>query len=133
MRPDFKTGRVSKLSFWTGWVFSAIPIMLMFVGGFYTIGHTDMVQQQLNHFGYPDNFARKLIVIEMACGLIYAIPQTAVLGAILLTGYLGGTVATHLRVGEAPVPPIVLGVLVWLGLLLRDSRLRGLIPLRRLR
>jgi xanthine/uracil permease len=62
---------------------------------------------------------------------VYVIPQTSVLGAILLTGYLGGAVATHVRIDDNFVPPIVMGVLVWLGLFLRDPRLRALIPLRR--
>jgi hypothetical protein len=62
--------------------------------------------------------------------VLYAIPQTAVLGAILLTGYLGGAIATHVRIEEGFVPPLILGVLIWLGLYLRDRRLRALVPLR---
>jgi hypothetical protein len=63
--------------------------------------------------------------------ILYAIPQTAVLGAILLTGYLGGAVSTHVRAGEPFFFPVIVGVLVWLGLVLRDPRLRSLAPLRR--
>jgi hypothetical protein len=73
-----------------------------------------------------------LLIIEISCVVIYVIPQTAVLGAILLTGYLGGAVATHVRVSEPQWPmAVVMGVLVWLGLLLRDSRLRQVLPIRR--
>jgi hypothetical protein len=74
------------------------------------------------------NLAKPLGTTVLACTLLYAIPQTSVLGAILLTGYLGGATATHVRVGDNFAGPIIFGVLVWLGLFLRDSRLRALIP-----
>jgi hypothetical protein len=63
--------------------------------------------------------------------VLYVVPQTAVLGAVLLTGYLGGAVATHVRVGESFAIPLVLGILVWAGLFLRDARVRALLPLRK--
>ena len=69
-------------------------------------------------------------LVELACAIIYAIPRTAVLGAILMTGYLGGATATHLRVGEPFYLPIVVGIVVWIGLYLRDERLHALVPLR---
>ena len=69
-------------------------------------------------------------ILEIACTIIYAIPQTAVLGAILLTGYMGGAIATHVRVGEGVIPHIIIGVLVWLGLFLREPRLRAILPWR---
>jgi hypothetical protein len=72
-----------------------------------------------------------ILVVELCCVLLYLIPQTAVLGAILLTGYLGGATATHVRVDEAYFMPVVVGILVWLGLYLRDPRLRALVPWRR--
>ncbi len=80
--------------------------------------------------GYDDNIAFALGIVEIACTVAYLIPQTSVLGAILLTGYLGGAVATHVRIGDQFIPPIAFGVLVWLGLYLRDARLRALLPLR---
>jgi hypothetical protein len=82
------------------------------------------------HLGYPESLALGLGIVELACVVVYLIPRTAVLGAILLTGYLGGATATHLRIGEPFFMAIVLGVLVWGGLYLRDDRLRVLIPLR---
>ena len=91
------------------------------------------VAKGFEHLGWPMNLAIALGIVELSCTVLYVIPQTSVLGAILLTGYLGGAVATHVRVGD-PIPnvvtPIVLGVLVWLGLFLRDARLRVLLPLR---
>jgi hypothetical protein len=78
--------------------------------------------------------ARGLGVLQLACTLLYAVPRTAVLGAIVLTGYLGGAVATHLRVGDPLFSHVLFGVylgaLLWLGLYLRDARLRALVPLR---
>ena len=80
--------------------------------------------------GYDESLALGIGLTELACTVLYVVPRTSVLGAILLTGYLGGATATHVRLGEAFFAPIVLGVLVWLGTYLRDVRLRGLIPLR---
>jgi hypothetical protein len=68
--------------------------------------------------------------VEITCALIYLFPPTAVLGAILITGYFGGAVTTHLRVHESPAVPIIFAVLVWGGIYLRDARLRALIPWR---
>ena len=90
-----------------------------------------MVLQSFTHLGLPENLALGLGVLEMACTVVYVIPRTSVLGAILLTGYLGGATLTHLRVGDPFITPVLLGVVVWGGLFLRDPRLRALIPLRR--
>ena len=68
--------------------------------------------------------------VSLACALLYAIPRTSVLGAILVTGYFGGAVATELRVGGVFVGPLMLGIFAWAGLYLRDARVRALIPLR---
>lgn len=84
------------------------------------------------HLGFPESLALGLGLLELACAVVYVIPQTSVLGAILLTGYLGGATVTHLRVGDPFLTPVILGMLVWGGLYLRDPRLRALIPLRRL-
>jgi hypothetical protein len=80
--------------------------------------------------GYPERAALWIGIVEIACTVLYLIPRTAVLGAILLTGYLGGATNTHVRVGEPFYMPVLLGVLVWLGLFLREPRLRPLVPLR---
>ena len=79
-----------------------------------------------------ENLALGIGILELACTIIYVIPRTAVLGAILLTGYLGGAILTHLRVGEPIFLQVIFGVLIWGGLYLRDPRLRVLIPLRSL-
>ena len=90
-----------------------------------------VVIEGFNHLGFPERLAFGLGVLELACTIIYVIPQTAVLGAILLTGYLGGATVTHLRVGDPFITPIIIGVILWAGIFLRDARLRALIPLRR--
>jgi hypothetical protein len=74
--------------------------------------------------------AKPLGILELSCVVIYLIPQTAVIGAILLTGYLGGAICSHWRVGDPVYTHIVLGILIWLGLWLREDRLKPLMPLR---
>ena len=85
------------------------------------------------HFGLPMSLAIPLGIVEIGCAVVYLFPRTAFLGAILMTGYLGGATATNVRIGDSWITPVLLGVLVWGGLFLRDSRLRQLIPLRRSR
>ena len=90
------------------------------------------VMQGMAYLGLPESLTMPLALLEISCVLVYLIPATSVLGAILLTGYMGGAICTHLRVGDPIFIQIALGVLVWLGLYLRDIRLRALIPLRTL-
>jgi hypothetical protein len=122
---------VSKKMIWTGRVISAIPVLLMLFSGVAKIAKLAPVVHGFVHFGYPESVIVTLGVVEILCCVVYVIPRTAVLGAILLVGYLGGATATNVRVSDPSYfIPIVLGVLVWLGLYLRDARLRALIPLR---
>jgi hypothetical protein len=92
------------------------------------------VVEAFTHVGWPLSLANALGILLLFCTALYVFPRTSVLGAILLTGYLGGAVATHLRAGDPLFShvlfPTYLGVLLWLGLYLRDDRLRALIPLR---
>src|SRR4051794_12155986 len=117
----------------TGRVISGLLVPLFLMGVVMTLmRHPDAVKGMREH-GYPDELAIPLVVVELVCLVLYIIPQTAVLGAILLTGYLGGAVATHVRVKEWDfLMAVVVGVLAWLALYLRDPRLRALVPLRRL-
>jgi len=93
------------------------------------------VVDAFTHLGLPLSLANTLGILLLVCTAVYVFPRTSVLGAILLTGYLGGAVATHLRAGDPLFShvlfPTYLGVLLWLGLYLRDDRLRGLIPSRK--
>jgi hypothetical protein len=91
----------------------------------------DVMEMFTSHLGYPAGVLGALAFLEVACTVLYVVPRTAVLGAILLTGYLGGAVATHVRVGDPFAIPLVLGALLWAGLFLRDERVRDLLPLRK--
>jgi hypothetical protein len=120
----------SKPMLWTGRVLSALPVLVFVVTGMFGLLNPAAALQGFAHYGYPDSAMLPIAIAEIACVIVYVIPRTSVLGAILLTGYLGGATATHLRVGEPFFLPIVVGVVVWAGLFLRDGRLRALIPLR---
>ena len=88
------------------------------------------VSRAVAHLGLRESMRLPLAVIELSCAVIYLIPATSILGAILLTGFIGGAMCTHWRIGEPVFLHIALGILVWLGLYLREDRLRALIPLR---
>jgi DoxX-like family len=130
MSGDVQTTSVSKKMIWAGRFVSALPVLMLLASGVMKLIKPPAVMEGFATLGYPDNLAVILGIVEIACTLIYVTPSTSVLGAILLTGYLGGATATHVRVGDPFFAPIILGVLVWLGLFLRDSRLRALLPLR---
>jgi DoxX-like protein len=117
---------------WAGWIASALPVLgMLFSGVVKLTGNLNVIEVFTGKFGYPPQTLVPIGIVEIACVVLYSIPQTAVLGAILTTTYLGGAVATHLRVQDPFFPPIVFGILVWLGLYLRDERIRRLLPLRR--
>jgi hypothetical protein len=130
MSSDVSTKPVSKAMLWTSYVISALPVLMLCFSAVLKLMKPEAVLTEFNRLGWPESVVITLGVVELACAILYAIPQTAVLGAILLTGYLGGATATHVRMSEGFIGPIVFGVLVWLGLYLRDPRVRALIPLR---
>ena len=123
----------SRIALVIGWLISAIPILMMGVGATIMLATSSKtVAKGLVQHGYPPHLATTILLLEIGCTLIYAIPQTAFLGAILLTGYLGGATATHVRVEETQwIFPVTFGIFVWLGLFLRDKRLRALLPIRK--
>jgi len=111
----------------------ALPALFLLVDGVMKLIKPAVVVEATVQLGYPESVIVGLGIVLLVCTALYAIPRTAVLGAILLTGYLGGAVATHVRVGDGVFPilfPVILGALLWGGLFLRDERLRALIPLR---
>lgn len=117
---------------WTGRVLSLLPSLMLTMSGIMKFTKpSDEVIKGMEHVGWTAGQMPTLGVLELASVVIYAIPQTAVLGAILLTGYMGGAIATHVRVGDPVYLHVVIGMVVWLGLFLRDPRLRALIPFRR--
>jgi hypothetical protein len=116
--------------FWAGCVMSALPVLMLLMSGGMKFTNAKEVVEGVSKLGWDLSLLPKLGVVELACTALYVIPRTSVLGAILLTGYLGGATAAHVRVGEQFAAPVVLGVLIWGGLYLRDLRIRSLIPLR---
>jgi hypothetical protein len=122
---------LSKGALWTGRILSTIPVLLLLTSATAKILKPPPVLQGFAQLGYSESIILKLAIIELTFTAIYLIPRTAVFGAILLTAYLGGATATHARVSDpAVVGPILTGVMLWLGLYLRDQRLRSLVPLR---
>src|SRR4051812_31717513 len=89
------------------------------------------LDEGMAHLGLPSSMVLPLAILELSVVIVYLIPPTAILGAILLTGYIGGALCTHWRVGDVFVVHIVLGILVWFALWLREPRLRDLIPIRK--
>jgi hypothetical protein len=131
MQPATTAAPTSMALVWTGRVISALPVLGLLMSAAMKFTTSPDLTKGMEHLGWPMNLAKPLGITELVCTILYAIPQTSVLGAILLTGYLGGATATHVRVGDNFAAPVILGVLVWLGLFLRDPRLRSLLPLRR--
>lgn len=122
---------VSQKMRWAGLIMSMLPVLMLLMSAAMKFMKPAPVVEGFAHLGFPENLALGLGILEIACTIVYLIPQTSVFGAILLTGYLGGATVTHLRVGDPFFMPVILGVLVWGGLFLREPRLRALIPLRR--
>ena len=115
---------------WVGRAISALPAALFLFSASLKITSSPMMVDGLGKAGFSPGLVTAIGVLELACLAIYLVPPTAVLGALLLTGYLGGAVVTHLRVGQPLALPVVIGVLVWAGLYLRDARVRAILPLR---
>jgi uncharacterized membrane protein YphA (DoxX/SURF4 family) len=131
MRSDTQTAPVSKKMLWAGRIMSALPVLMLLVSGVMKLIKPASVVEGFTRLGYPESLAVAIGILELSCTVLYLIPRTSILGAIFLTAYLGGATTTHVRIGEPFFMPIILGVLLWGGLLLRDDRLRALIPLRR--
>ena len=123
---------VSKNQLWAGRIISALSVLLLLFSGVMKLLKPAPVLQGFAHYGYPESLIVVIGILEIACTLVYVIPQSSYLGAILMTAYLGGATASNLRVGDPSYfATVILGVLVWAGLYLRDARLRALLPLRR--
>src|ERR1700689_5519764 len=99
---------------WTGRILSALPVLAMLLSASMKLMHQPkFLEMWVGHFGYPEGAAMGIGIVELACAILYAVPRTRVLGAILVTGYLGGAIATHVRVRDVFVLPLVLGIIVW--------------------
>jgi hypothetical protein len=131
------SAQVSRPARWLGRILSGIVILFMLFDGAIKLVPWPIVTETMDRIGYgsSESLARSLGIISIVCTILYAIPPTSFVGAILLTGYLGGAMASHVRIGSPLFTHILfgfyLGLMLWGGLWLRDGSLRGLIPFRR--
>ena len=124
---------VSKSRRWAGLIVSGLPALFLLIDGVAKLVKPAPVVAETVRLGYSESTIIPLGIVLVVSTILYLIPATSVLGAILITGYLGGAVATHVRLYEGMFPvifPVIIGALIWLGLHLRDAQLRTLIPLR---
>ena len=132
--PANRTAASATARRWAGRVLTGIPMLFLLFDGIIKLLRVKPVLDGMPLLGWPVSLAIPLGILLLSCLALYAIPQTAVLGAILLTGYLGGAVATHVRVADPLFShvlfPVYVGAMLWGGLYLRDARLRALIPFR---
>jgi hypothetical protein len=127
---NMATSTFDKLSVWAGRIISALPALFLLFDGIMKLVKPPLVVEATVQLGYKESVIVGLGVVLIACTILYLIPRTAVLGAILLTGYLGGAIATHVRIGGplfSIIMPVILGAMLWAGLYLRDQRVRSLV------
>ena len=123
------TREADKLT-WIGRAVTVLAVVPFAMSAFLKLWPNPDYGQQLAHLGLSENLMLTLAILELLCIVLYLIPQTSILGAILFTGYLGGAISIHLRVGDPVYIQAALGGLVWLGIYLREPRLRNILPLR---
>jgi hypothetical protein len=116
--------------YWTGWVLTILPSLLLVFSAVTKIIGADFAVEGFTKSGWNPKVLLPLGIVELVSTVLYLVPQTSILGAILLTGYMGGAIAHHLRLGEWIVVQIVFGIVIWLGIYLRCGRLRAILPLR---
>ena len=118
---------------WVGRVVSVWPVFVVLSSATWKLTRNPWYVREFTRIGWPESALTLLACLQLGCIVLYVIPQTAVLGSVLLTGYLGGAIATYVRMGE-PYPvlvPLSTSVIAWIGIYLRDARLRSLLPFRR--
>jgi hypothetical protein len=131
MPTDTAPPPVSKKALWIGWILGVLPAPLLISSAIVKFIQPRFMMDDWLKTGWPQGAAVPLGAIELACTILYLIPRTATLGAVLLTGYMGGAIAHHVRLSEPFYIQTAIPVLLWLGLYFRDPRLRELLPLRR--
>lgn len=124
---DFKNHK----ALWIGHILSVIVCLPFVASAAMKFMKGPEVIQGMSHLGIPESLLLPLGILEFSCIILYLIPSTAVLGSVLFTGYIGGTIITHLRVEENILMQIALGLVIWLGIYLREPRLQKLLPLRK--
>ncbi|HEY3854885.1 MAG TPA: DoxX family protein [Verrucomicrobiae bacterium] len=121
---------VPKKELWTGYIMSGLPALLFIMSGIMKLAKPPGVVKGFEEYGFSEGLITPIGLIEILCTIVYLIPQTSVLGAILLTGYVGGIICTNLRIDKDVVMPAIVGILIWGGLFMRYRRIRGLIPFK---
>jgi hypothetical protein len=121
----------NKKALWTGRVISGLVSLLLLASGVGKLVGGPELDQGMAHLGLPMSMVRPLAILEISVVVVYLIPATSVVGAVLMAGYMGGAICTHWRVGDPFVVQIAIGLLAWLGVYLREDRLKALLPLRR--
>lgn len=128
------TASTPRVRLWAGRIISTLPALFLLIDGVMKLVKPRVVVEATVKLGYSENVIVGLGIVLLACTILYLIPRTSVLGAIFLTGYLGGAIATHVRVGDplfAIIFPVILGAMLWGGLYLRNQRLRLVVPFGR--
>lgn len=115
---------------WAGRILTALPVLILLASAGAKFAAPPGFEDGFKHMGMPLDLRIPLGILEIACTLIYLFPKTSVLGAILLTGYMGGAICTHVRVGDPFIVQLLIGMALWGGLYCRDARVRALIPLK---
>jgi hypothetical protein len=125
--------RAEKWIVWAGRVVSMAPVFILLTSARWKLTHSAFYVAEWNRIGWAPDAVNAIGIVQLTCVALYLIPQTAVLGTVLLTGYLGGAIASYVRIGEfrPPLVPLTTCLLAWLGIYLRERRLRVLLPLRR--
>ena len=127
------TTRFSTWITWTGRLVTVVPVFILLSSARWKLTHNAWYVSEWGRIGYAPGAINGIGIVQLVCVALYLIPQTAVLGTVLLTGYLGGAIASYVRIGE-PYPvlvPLTTCLLAWLGIFLREPRLRALLPIRR--
>lgn len=127
---DMRNQAISNRALWAGRIISTLPALFLFIDGIMKLVKPRVVVEATAQLGYPESVIVGIGIVLLACTILYLIPRTAIFGAILLTGYLGGAVATHVRISGPLfniIFPVILGAMLWGGLYLRDQRVRSLV------
>ena len=130
---DARPGRWQGVCFWAGWIVSLAPVYIVLSSANWKLTSNAWYVREFERIGWETPALPLLAGLQLTAIALYLIPWTSVLGAVLLTGYLGGAIASYVRIDEfyPPLVPLTTAVLAWLGLWLREPRLRSLLPLRR--
>jgi hypothetical protein len=129
--PDGTSVRRTPWLYWGSWLISAMPVFVVLTSSRWKLTHAATYVAEFNRIGWPTERLELLAFIQLTAIVLYVIPRTALLGVVLLTGYLGGAIASYVRIGEfsPPLVPLTTALLAWLGLFLREPRLRALLPI----